>query len=165
MLERFSDRARRVVVLATEEARRRQHNTVGPAHLLMGILRDGEGVGVALLDQFGVERAALAAATARVLDAIPTAPGGEVRLSEDAKDVLEAALAFDAQHCRRFVGTEHLVAALLADEDAPAFSVLLGAGADINRARRLLGMGRRMFARASDDSVQLIATSKWRVRL
>ncbi|HEU4369144.1 MAG TPA: Clp protease N-terminal domain-containing protein [Methylomirabilota bacterium] len=164
MLERFTDRARRVVVLASEEARRRGHGAVAPEHLLMGILRDGEGMAVFVLDQLGVSRDALKAEAERTLDAIPAA-GGDVQVSEELKRVLEAALAIDAQHCRRRVGTEHLVMALLADEAAPAFAIVRGAGADVDRARRLLGMGRRMLARASDDSVRLIATSKWRVRI
>jgi ATP-dependent Clp protease ATP-binding subunit ClpC len=166
MLKRFSERARRVIVLATEEARRRRHGAVGPEHLLLGILRDGEGMGVALLAQFGVNLDALRAETERVLHEMSaTAAGGAVELSGELKRVLEAALAIDAQHCRRHVGTEHLVGALLADEDLPAFGIVRAAGADLDRVRRLLGMGRRMFRRASEDSVHLIATSKWRVRI
>jgi ATP-dependent Clp protease ATP-binding subunit ClpC len=166
MLERFSERARRVIVLATEEARRRGQGAVGPEHLLMGILRDGEGMGVQLLDQFGVGREALKAETDRVLAAMPsTATPGTIELSGALKRVLERALEIDPQHYRRRVGTEHLVGALLADEGSPAFAIVRGAGADADRARRLLGLGRRMFGRASDESVHLILTSKWRVRI
>ena len=165
MLERFSERARRVIVLATEEARRRRHGAVGPEHLLLGILRDGEGMAVALLAQIGVGLDALTAETERVLNAIPPAASGDVRLSDELKRVLEAALAIDAQHCRRHVGTEHLVGALLADEDSPAFGIVRATGADLDRARRLVGMSRRMVGRASEASVRLIATSKWRVRI
>ena len=164
MLERFSERARRVVVLATEEARRRGHGVVEPQHLLLGLLRDGEGSGMRLLDQFGIDRAALTAATERAVDARP-ATGGAVALSDALKTVLEHALELDARHLRRRVGTEHLVGALLADDRAPAFAILLDSGADPRRARRLLGMSHRLFGRPSDEAVHLIATSPWRVRI
>jgi ATP-dependent Clp protease ATP-binding subunit ClpC len=166
MLERFSERARRVIVLATDEARRRGHGVVGPEHLLMGILRDGEGVGVQLLDQFGVGRDALKAATGRVLDAIPSAAtGSDVTLSAELKAVLEAALEIDEQHCRRHVATEHLVGALLKDDRSPAVEILRAAGADVERSSRLMSIGRLMFKRPTEDSVRFIATSKWRVRI
>jgi ATP-dependent Clp protease ATP-binding subunit ClpC len=164
MLERFTERARRVLVLATEEARRRRHGAVAPEHLLMGILRDGEGMAVSLLDLFGVSRDALTAEAGRALDAIP-AVDGDVQVSEALKRVLEGALEIDAQHYRRRVGTEHLVLALLADEDSPAFAIVRGAGADLERARWLQGRTRRMLGRASEDSVRLIAGSKWRIRI
>jgi ATP-dependent Clp protease ATP-binding subunit ClpC len=167
MLERFSERARRVIVLATDEARRRGHAVVGPEHLLMGILRDGAGVGVQLLDQFGVSRDALTAATGRVLDAMPSAPmGSDVTLSAELKAVLEAALEIDAQHCRRYVATEHLVGALLKEDQSPVLQILRAAGADVDRTHRLVTMARRlMLQRPTEDSVRFIATSKWRVRI
>jgi ATP-dependent Clp protease ATP-binding subunit ClpC len=164
MLERFSERARRVVVLATEEARRRGHAAVEPEHLLLGILRDGEGLGMSLLEQFGASRGALTAATERALEARP-ATGGPVAMSDTLKAVLEQAFAFDPGHLRRRVGTEHLVGALLASERSPAFAILLDAGTHADRARRMLGLGRRLFGRPSDEAVHLIATSPWRVRI
>jgi len=154
-----------VVVLATEEARRRGHAAVEPEHLLLGILRDGEGMGMSLLDQFGVGRDALTAATERVLDGRPATGGAAVSLSDALKAVLEQALELDAEHVRRRVGTEHLVGALAADEGSPAVAILRAAGADADRARRLVGMSRRLFGRPSDEAVQHIATSPWRVRI
>jgi ATP-dependent Clp protease ATP-binding subunit ClpC len=168
MLERFTERARRVVVLATEEARRRGHGAVGPEHLLLGLLRDGEGRGAHLLDQFGVSREALAAEAARVLDAMPVtmpAAEGPRELSGALRQVLVRAFEIDPQHHRHRVGTEHLLCALFHDEESPGFAIVRDAGADLDRARRLLGMGRRLFGRASDESVHLIATSSWRVRI
>jgi ATP-dependent Clp protease ATP-binding subunit ClpC len=153
-----------VVVLATDEARRRGHAAVEPEHLLLGLLRDGEGRGMSLLDLVGVSRDALVAATARALEPRPAA-GGAVALSDTLKGVLEQALALDPRHVRRHVGTEHLVGALLADERAPAFAILLDAGADPDRARRMVGLGRRLSARPSDEAVHLIATSPWRIRI
>jgi ATP-dependent Clp protease ATP-binding subunit ClpC len=164
MVDRFSERARRVIVLATEEARRRGHGAVGAEHLLMGLLRDGAGMGIQLLDQFGASREALVAETERALAALP-APGGALQMSDALKRVLEQALAIDAGHCRQHVGTEHLVCALLDDETAPAFGIVRRASAHPDRARRLVGMGRRLFARPSDAAVHLIATSPWRVRI
>jgi ATP-dependent Clp protease ATP-binding subunit ClpA len=86
-------------------------------------------------------------------------------MSAALKRVLEQALAIDVEHCRRHVGTEHLVCALLDDESAPAFGIVRRASAHPDRARRLLGMGQRLFARPSDAAVHLIATSPWRVRI
>ena len=164
MLDRFSERARRVLALATDEARGRGHATVEPAHLFLGLLRDGAGAGMSLLDLFGVARPDLLAATERALDARPPASGA-VTLSDALKAVLEQAVAFDARHLRRHIGTEHLVGALLDDEHGPAFAILLDAGAEPDRARRMLGLGRRLSARPSDEAVHLIATSPWRVRI
>jgi ATP-dependent Clp protease ATP-binding subunit ClpC len=165
MLERFSERARRVIVLATEEARRRGHAAVGPEHLLAGLLRDGEGMGVRLLDQAGVTRAALLAQAERALDALP-APGGPVALSEAVKRVLEQSLALDERHWRRHVGTEHLAIALLGgDERETVLAILRDAGADVARVRHLAGLCRRLGRRPSDDAVALIATSPWRLRI
>jgi ATP-dependent Clp protease ATP-binding subunit ClpC len=164
MLERFTERARRALAAATDEARRRGHDQVGPEHLLAGILHEGGGMGVALLDQLVARREALTAAAGRALDAIPRSDG-EVRLSAELKRVLETALAIDDQHCRRHVNIEHLLSALLADEASPGFAILRAGGADLDRARRLLGTLRRMLGRASDESVSLIAASRWLVRI
>lgn len=164
MLERFTERARRVVVLATDEARRRGHSAVEPAHLLMGVLRDGEGMGAHLLHQLA-DAAALRAAAGQALDAMPAAsPGGEVSLSAASKAVLQAALAVDEQHFRGRVATEHLVGALLKDDDSVVLPILYAAGSDVERTRRLLGIARLVFRRPSEDAVRLIATSTWRVR-
>jgi ATP-dependent Clp protease ATP-binding subunit ClpC len=166
MLERFTGRARRVIVLATEEARRRGHGAVGPEHLLLGILRDGEGMGVRLLDQFKVSREALQGATEQVLSTIPAAEAGaSVALAAELKAVLQTALVIDDGHCRRHVATEHLVGALLKDEESAAIRILRSAGADVERTSRVVALGRLMFKRPTDDSVRLIATSKWRVRI
>jgi ATP-dependent Clp protease ATP-binding subunit ClpC len=153
-----------VLGLATDEARRRGHGAVEPEHLLLGLLRDGAGAGMSLLDQFGVARSALLAATERALDARPRASGA-VALSDALKAVLEHAVAFDARHLRRRVGTEHLIAALFHDEAGPAFTILVDSGLERERARRMLGLGRRLFGRPSDEAVHLIATSPWRVRI
>jgi ATP-dependent Clp protease ATP-binding subunit ClpC len=164
MLDRFSERARRVIVLATEEARRRGHAAVEPAHLLMGLLRDGAGLGMSLLDQFGVARPRLVAATERALDARPVT-GGAVVLSEATRAVLQAAFEIDPRHLRRRVGTEHLVGALVDDERSPACAILLDAGVEAVRVQRMVGLGRRLFGRPPDEAVHLIATSPWRVRI
>src|SRR4030095_8467536 len=111
MLERFTERARRVVVLATDEARRRGHSAVEPAHLLMGVLRDGEGTGAHLLHQLAEHNARRAAAE-QALDAVPAASsGGEVSLSAASKAVLQAAIAVDEEHCRRLGAPAHRVRA------------------------------------------------------
>jgi len=88
-----------------------------------------------------------------------------VQLSSELRGVLEAALEIDNQHCRRYVGTEHLLGALLADERSAAFGILCAAGVDRERTRWLIDIGRAMFRRPTAESVHLIATSKWRVQI
>jgi ATP-dependent Clp protease ATP-binding subunit ClpC len=89
MLERFTERARRVLVLATEEARGRRHETVGPEHLLMGILRDGGDFAVHSLEQLGVSPETLRAEVERVLSETPgSATGGDPTFSPELKAVL-----------------------------------------------------------------------------
>jgi hypothetical protein len=87
-----------------------------------------------------------------------------VSLSAASKAVLQAALAVDEQHCRGRVATEHLVGALLKDDDSVVLPILYAAGPDGERTRRLIGISRLAFRRPSEGAVRLIATSTWRVQ-
>ena len=163
MLERFTERARRVVVLATEEARSRRHDAVGPEHLLMGILRDG-GLAVRMLERLRVSTETLRAEVERVLSETPeSATSGDPAFSPELKAVLEAALEIQRQR----VGIERLLLGLLADDRSAASQILRAAGADLDEARRTtllldrLGLDRPI----TEENVRFIATSKWRVRL
>lgn len=137
MLERFTQRARRVVVLATEEARSRRHDAIGPEHLLMGILRDGAGLAVAVLRRLGVNPEVLRTEVDRILSeapapAIAAAPG----FSSELKVVLEAAVEEQWRHHHNYIGTEHLFLGLL-DVRSTMSEVLRSAGADLNAAREI----------------------------
>jgi ATP-dependent Clp protease ATP-binding subunit ClpC len=167
MLERFTERARRVVVLASEEARNRRHAAVGPEHLLIGILRDGGGLAVCVMERLRLSSDIVRAELERVLNDAPTSmTGGDTAFSSELKAVLEAALEEQRRHRHGYVGTEHLLLGLLADEGSEASRILRDAGADLTEARRTtllyLGDTRIPF---TEENVRFIATSTWRVRI
>ena len=152
MLGRFTERARRVVVLATEEARNRGHEAVGPGHLLMGILRDGGGLGVGVLERLRASPETLRAEVERVLSETPASTmSGELRFSPEFMTVLEAVLEEQRRHRHNWVGTEHLLLGLL-DPRSTVSGVLRAAGADLDEARRI-----------TEELLRPIAPSKWRV--
>src|SRR5687767_5500839 len=131
MLERFTSRARRVVVLAIEAARSRGHETIGPEHLLMGILQDGDGMAVKVLERLEVQPDSLRAVLERVLTETPgSSTRSERAFSPELKAVLEAAVdsRFQPHHV---VGTENLLLGLLTYEASAAYRVLRLAGVDL----------------------------------
>src|SRR6266536_6336496 len=135
MLERFTERARRVMVLATEEARNRKHAAVVPEHLLMGILRDGGGLAINVLERLRVSVEAIRVEIERVLAGMPaSATSTEPAFSPELRAVLEA--SFDEGRRHNYVGTEQLLLGLLADNRCAASQVLEAAGANLDEARR-----------------------------
>ena len=137
MLERFTQRARRVVVLATQEARSRQHETVGPAHLLMAILRDGAGLAVGVLRRLAVDTEILRTDVERVLGRTPASVlSGDPDFSAELKAVLAATIEEQWRHHHNWVGTEHLLLGLL-DARSTVNDVLRGAGVDLDEARQM----------------------------
>ncbi|HVF32063.1 MAG TPA: Clp protease N-terminal domain-containing protein [Acidimicrobiales bacterium] len=137
MFERFTDRARRVLVLAQDEARDLEHNFLGTEHVLLGLVREGEGVGAKALIEMGVD---LAAVRRRVTDVVkPGAPGtasGAPPFTPRAKKVLELSLreALDLGH--NYIGTEHLLLALIREGEGVASQVLTAAGLTPGQVRR-----------------------------
>ena len=157
MLNRFTERARRVVVLATNEARSRSHDAVGPEHLLMGILRDGGSSAVHMLEQLHVSPETLRAEVERVLSETPgSATGGDPTFSPELKAVLEVALSVKR---RLTVDTDLLLLALV-EEHSPISAILRAAGAD---RRLVLASGFRK--PVTEEEVSFVATSRWRVPL
>jgi ATP-dependent Clp protease ATP-binding subunit ClpC len=157
MLERFTERAWRVVVLAIEEARSRRHEAVSPAHLLMGFLRDGDSSAVHMLEQLHVRPEALLAELERVLSEIPgSATGGDPIFSPDLKAVLAIALGVKRP---RAVNTNLLLLALAA-EHSPIGEILRTAGAD-RRLMPLSGFGKPV----NKEDVSFVATSTWLLTL
>src|SRR4030095_9253384 len=135
MLERFTERARRVVVLATEEARSRRHEAVGPEHLLMGILQVGGDFAVHSLEQLGVSPETVRAEVERVLSETPgVATGGGPNFSPELKAVLEVVLTVKR---RRTVDPDLLLLALLADEHSAISGILHATGGEPGNAARL----------------------------
>ena len=136
MFERFTDRARRVVVLAQAEARDLDHNYVGTEHILLGLLREGEGVAARALSSLGIS---LDAVRHRVEEIIgrgqQPAASGHIPFTPRAKKVMELSLREALQLGHDYIGTEHILLGLIREGDGVAAQVLIRLGADLNRVR------------------------------
>jgi ATP-dependent Clp protease ATP-binding subunit ClpC len=136
MFERFTDRARRVVVLAQEEARDLGHNYIGTEHILLGLLREREGVAARALESLGIS---LDVARQRVEEIIGTGggmPTGHIPFTPRAKKVLELSLREALQLGHNYIGTEHILLGLVREGDGVGAQVLVGLGADLITVRR-----------------------------
>jgi ATP-dependent Clp protease ATP-binding subunit ClpA len=161
MLERFTEGARQVVVRATEEARSRRQ-TVGPEHLLMGLLHAGGDFTVHTLEQLGVSSDTLRAEAERVLGETPRSPtGGEPAFSPELKGLLEVVLTVKRQ---RTVDPALLLLALLTDEHSAVRGILQATGADLAKARWLPVRMSALRKPVTEEEVRFVATSRWRVR-
>lgn len=161
MVNRFTERARRAVVLATEEARSRRHEAVGPEHLLMGILRDGGSSTVHMLEQLHVNPETLRAEVERVLSETPgSATGGDPTFSAELKAVLEVALSGK----RRLTVSTDLLLLALAEGHSPINTILRASGAD-RRLMLVSALMSRFRKPVTEEEVGFVATSRWRVRL
>lgn len=163
MVERFSEEARRVVVLAVEEARRRGHAAVGSEHLFASIVREGGARAGKWFEHLRVSHERISAEIERVLiDMPPSEMSGDPAFSPEIKAVLEVAL--EEQRRRRFpyeVSPELLLLGLLTDEQSVVSRILRAAGADLERARLLI---RLLFSNPiTEDQVRFITASKWRM--
>lgn len=136
MFERYTDRARRVVVLAQEEARALQHNYIGTEHLLLGLIHEGQGVAATALGSLGIE---LEDARKQVEDIIgrgSESPGGHIPFTPRASKVQELALREALQLGHNYVGTEHLLLGLIREGEGVAAQVLGKLGAAEDRVRK-----------------------------
>ena len=145
MFERFTDRARRVVVLAQEEARDLDHNYIGTEHLLLGLCHEGAGVAVAALEALGVSLAAVREQVGVIVGRGSQPPSGHIPFTPRAKKVLELSLRESQQLGHEYIGTEHLLLGLVREGQGVAARVLGNLGVDLGRARQqvieLLGGG------------------------
>jgi ATP-dependent Clp protease ATP-binding subunit ClpC len=135
MFERFTDRARRVVVLAQEEARELDHNYIGTEHLLLGLLREGEGVAARALDELGISRTAVREQVVKLIGRGGRTPTGHIPFTPRAKKALELSLREALQLNHNHIGTEHLLLGLIREGEGVAAQVLVELGASLNRVR------------------------------
>ena len=135
MFERFSQRARRVVVLAQEEARMLDHNYIGTEHLLLGLIREGEGVAARALESLGISLDAVRQQVEEIIGRGQQPPPGHIPFTPRAKKVLELALREAQQLGHGYIGTEHLLLGLIREGSGVAAQVLVRLGADLNRTR------------------------------
>ena len=135
MFERFTDRARRVVVLAQEEARLLAHNYIGTEHLLLGLVHEGEGVGAKALEQLGISLEAVRAQVEEIIGHGGSSPSGYIPFTPRAKKVLELGLREALQLGHDFIGTEHILLGLVREGEGVAAQVLVKMGATLDRVR------------------------------
>ena len=136
MFERFSDRARQVVVLAQEEARMLNHNYIGTEHILLGLIHEGDGVAARSLESLGISLDAVRQQVEEIIGRGQQAPSGHIPFTPRAKKVLELSLREALQLGHGYIGTEHILLGLLREGDGVAAQVLVTLGADLNRVLR-----------------------------
>jgi hypothetical protein len=136
MFERFTDRARRVVVLAQEEARMLNHNYIGTEHILLGLIHEGEGVAAKALESLGISLDAVRQQVEEIIGPGQQAPSGHIPFTPRAKKVLELTRREAEQLGHNYVGTEHILLGLIREGDGVAAQVLVQLGADLNGVRQ-----------------------------
>jgi ATP-dependent Clp protease ATP-binding subunit ClpA len=136
VFERFTDRARRVVVLAQEEARLLNHNYIGTEHILLGLIHEGEGVAAKALESLGISLEAVRAQVEEIIGQGQSAPTGHIPFTPRAKKVLELSLREALQLGHNYIGTEHILLGLIREGEGVAAQVLVKLGADLARVRQ-----------------------------
>jgi ATP-dependent Clp protease ATP-binding subunit ClpA len=136
MFERFTDRARRVVVLAQEEARLLNHNYIGTEHILLGLIHEGQGVAACSLESLGISLEAVRGQVEEIIGQGQSAPTGHIPFTPRAKKVLELSLREAKQLGHNNIGTEHILLGLVREGEGVAAQVLVELGADLSRVRQ-----------------------------
>jgi ATP-dependent Clp protease ATP-binding subunit ClpC len=136
MFERFTDRARRVVVLAQDEARRLNHDYIGTEHILLGLIHEGEGVAAKALESLGISLNAVRQEVEQIIGRGQQAHSGHIPFTPRAKKVMELSLRESLQLGHNYIGTEHILLGLIREGDGVAAKVLVKLGADLNRVRQ-----------------------------
>jgi ATP-dependent Clp protease ATP-binding subunit ClpC len=136
MFERFTDRARRVVVLAQEEARMLSHNYIGTEHILLGLIHEGDGIAAKALESLGISLEGVRAQVEEIIGQGQQAPSGHIPFTPRAKKVLELSLREALQLGHNYIGTEHILLGLIREGEGVAAQVLVKLGADLSRVRQ-----------------------------
>ncbi len=136
MFERFTDRARRVVVLAQEEARLLNHSYIGTEHILLGLIHEGEGVAAKALESLGISLEAVRNQVQDIIGQGGSSPSGHIPFTPRAKKVLELSLREALQLGHNYIGTEHILLGLIREGEGVAAQVLVKLGADLSRVRQ-----------------------------
>jgi ATP-dependent Clp protease ATP-binding subunit ClpC len=137
MFERFTERARRVVVLAQDEARMLNHNYIGTEHILLGLIHEGHGLAAKALESLGISLAVVQQQVEEIIGrGQQEPPSGHIPFTPRAKKVLELSLREALQLGHTYIGTEHILLGLIREGEGVAAQVLVGVGVDLNRARQ-----------------------------
>ncbi|HJZ10285.1 MAG TPA: Clp protease N-terminal domain-containing protein, partial [Trebonia sp.] len=147
MFERFTDRARRVVVLAQEEARMLNHNYIGTEHILLGLIHEGEGVAAKALESLGISLEAVRQQVEEIIGQGQQAPSGHIPFTPRAKKVLELSLREALQLGHNYIGTEHILLGLIHEGDGGAARSLESLGISLDAVRQrveeIIGRGQQ----------------------
>jgi hypothetical protein len=136
MFERFTDRARRVVVLAQEEARLLNHDHIGTEHLLLGLIHEGEGVGARTLESLGISLEAVRLEVEAIIGVGTEKPPAHIPFTPRAKKVLELSLREALQLSHNYIGTEHILLGLIREGEGQGAQVLAKLGGTLERVRQ-----------------------------
>jgi ATP-dependent Clp protease ATP-binding subunit ClpC len=136
MFERFTDRARRVVVEGQEEARTLDHSYMGTEHILLGLIHEGQGVGAKALESLEISLDTVRQQVQEIIGQGQYAPSGHIPFTPAAKKVLELGLSESKALGHHYVGTEHILLGLIREGDGVAAHVLVRLGADLDRVRQ-----------------------------
>ncbi|HET6754918.1 MAG TPA: Clp protease N-terminal domain-containing protein [Jiangellaceae bacterium] len=136
MFERFTERARRVVVLAQEEARALSHNYIGTEHILLGLIHENEGVAAKSLESIGISLDVVRTQVEEIIGEGRITPSGQIPFTPRAKKVLELSLRESMQLGHNYIGTEHILLGLIREGEGLGAQVLVKLGADLNRVRQ-----------------------------
>ena len=136
VFERFTDRARRVLTWAQEEARLLNHGFIGTEHILLGLIREGEGVGAQALQSLGISLEAVRQKVEETIGVSGSVPGASPPFTPRAKKVLELSLREALQLNHSYIGTEHILLGLVREGEGVAATVLVSLGADLPRVRQ-----------------------------
>src|SRR5437870_12984889 len=136
MFERFTDRARRVVVLAQEEARLLNHNYIGTEHLLLGLIHEGEGLAAKALESLGVSLEQVRGQVEEMIGVGTATPQGHIPFTPRAKKVLELSLRDALQLGHNYIGTEHILLGVLREGEGVAANVLTKLGLELQKVRQ-----------------------------
>ena len=157
MFEKFTDRARRVIVVAQEEARRLHHDYIGTEHLLLGLIREGEGVAAKALESLGISLEDVRRDVEEIVPPGEHERSGHIPFTPRAKKVLELSLRESQQLGHNYIGTEHILLGLIREGEGVAAQVLVKLGADLNRVReqvlQILGAYARETGAESETAV------------
>jgi ATP-dependent Clp protease ATP-binding subunit ClpC len=151
MFERMTDRARRVIVLAQEEARKLLHNYIGTEHILLGLIHEGEGVAAVALADLKVNLEEIRKEVEGIIGLGQQAPSGHIPFTPRAKKIIELALREALQLGHNYIGTEHILLGIIREGEGVAAQVLVKSGLDLNRVRQAV---LKRLADALEESVK-----------
>ncbi len=165
MFERFTERARQVVVLAQDEARALKHNYIGTEHILLGLLREEEGLAARVLESLDITVEEVRAQVARIVGQGDEVTTGQIPFTPRAKKVLELALREALSLGHNYIGTEHILLGLVRENEGVAARILLDFDADAEKIRNeiirmLSGPGRRQQGGAASGPPDKSKSSK-----